>query len=167
MCNKVFSDIIMEVYSKLSEVDKQIEKRIKRLAFDSFKNSNDLEGYIKTMLDLIEEKDEINYLYSLITKVYNRLDGDLKMVFDNKYFNKRSIDLVKFSTRTYYRKQNKAIDYFCELLSFIGLTKENFFKNYLHLRCVKNATEKVSKKERDKIYQIFVNDNKTLEKVVA
>ncbi len=148
MENIKYEEVLMQLYPRLNGILEQLQKKITRLAvrsFSSFKNADDC---AEKILKVVETKKKIDELYYFMTQVIKRLTEEEKAIFNYRYFDYRSIDGFCYGSRNYYRKQNKAFIRLRELLGYIGLTKDAFFKNYADLPCVKVMIENLSSKKK-------------------
>ncbi len=152
-----YEEVLMQLYPRLLSVSEQLEKKITRLAIKSFSSFKNADDCAEKILKVVETKKKIDDLYYIINNVIKRLDDEEKAIFNYRYFNYRSIEGFCYGSRSYYRKQNKAFKRLRELFGYIGLTEDEFNKNYKDLPCVKVIIENLSPKKK-KISSVYAKE---------
>ncbi|MBQ2717211.1 MAG: hypothetical protein IJF75_01255 [Clostridia bacterium] len=157
MNNVKYEDVLMQLYPRLTVVSEQLQQKIMRLAIRSFSSFKTADNCADKILKVVESKKKIDELHYLLTQVIKRLSEEEKAIFNYRYYNYRSIDGFDYCSRSYYRKQNNAFSRLRELLNFIGLTEDSFYKNYANIPCVKVIIENHSAKKK-KLSLSYVKD---------
>ncbi len=158
--------IILTMYPKILGEISLIERKIFKKCVYSHSSRESTMKLCDDVLSMIEQKNKLLKLKDLVDRVLACLDKHEYELVAYKFFDIRPIGEFSYSMRSYYRKQNEALNRFSFLLDCIGLTRDvidseysklDLFKTYkLKFERSKKIYSPLSKFERPK----FINNNK-------
>lgn len=135
-----YAKVILTAYPYIADavsiIDKQIEKRCS-LSFYSLKPCF---VYAAKIIDLIENKRRLILLNEKVTLALNRLSDEQRHLIGYKYFKNRPIDGFDYKSRTYFRKQNRALTKFSEYLCMAGISEDIFLSDYANIPYLKSIS---------------------------
>ncbi len=142
--------ILLMTYPKIIGEISLTEEKIYKTCIYSHTSLMPTTLVCEKVLDLIEEKKKLIKLKDLLDRVLACLDKEEYTLIAYKFFNIQPIGEFNYSARSYYRKQNKALERFNFLLNCIGLNDNEIEKNYSNLNLFKRCKQKLC--ESKKIY---------------
>lgn len=138
-----YEKTILSCYNALPSYIEQIENVIKSRARNSFRNFSPAYEQAEKILQLIEVRNDLFELMSLTEEAVKKLGEYDAMLIKYKYF--AILPEIEFdhTSRSYFRRQNKALERFKINLSSVGVTEEWFEQKFLKLAFIKQTHKKV------------------------
>lgn len=142
---------MLTAYMLIDNLVKQIENLIQSRARNSFFNFSSTFEQAEKILKLTEIRLDLIALKEITKNALDSLSEEDRVLIFYKYFkiNPKDKDF-DLTSRNYFRKQNKAIIKFEEILKRDGYTDEWFEKNYLKIAFIAGIYKKIIKDDGKK-----------------
>ena len=87
--------------------------------------------FSQDLLDMLADCEKLIVLKNKLDVMFSRFSQEEKALLKFKYQGIRPKESFGYSLRTYFRKQNRLLDKVKRYLSYLGIDKETFDKDYL------------------------------------
>ena len=148
--NILFTKAILYSYSNLSEVCDQIDELVTKRALASMMDSSPAIEQYERIINFTEQKKVIIGLHIIVTDLLKKFQKDELDLLDYKYFRKRDKKYYKdfdYSSRSYFRRQNKVVSKFGNLLEKLGIDDDYFLTKCLPINFFKELLIRVKERE--------------------
>lgn len=148
--NALYVKSILYAYPNLDKITEQIDSMVERKAIASMDDYSPCEEQCEAILRLTEEKDYLNKLKFICRNIFRRLPRAELICLDYKYFKQKPKDFYKdkrMSGRSYYRRQERIIEYLSERFDKWGISDEWFERNLLCNDFIKELYRRLKDKE--------------------
>ena len=140
---KFVGKTILSCYNSIDKIIVQIENVIRKKASNSVFDFSSTEKQAEKILQLVEIRKDLFELKIICEKAFSKLSEFDKTLIRYKYFkilpDDENFDL---KSRTYFRKQIKALDSFNKILISLGYDEYWFNKKYLKIAYIASAYQK-------------------------
>ena len=135
---KSYVQALLYVYPKLKTIERDLETHIRNKALLSYRFSGSADELCERLIGDIEEKKRVEDLERVLESIIGGLTTEERFLLEFKYFG-RQRRLSEYwdelgkrfgSERQYYRRQERLLNKLCSIFERLGLTEENFQKNY-------------------------------------
>ena len=149
--NIYYAKTILYAYPVIDDIIEQIDELVEKKAFSSM---SDYSPAINQCNKIVEYSVQKGYLYILregvfdIIKDFSAVELDL---LDYKYFKKKPKEYYAdfdYLSRQYFRRQNRVVIKFANLLQKKGFTDEKFEKEYIPIQFFKELLKRVTEYEK-------------------
>ena len=140
-----YQKTLLYACKSIKESIRECDKIIEYSAYNSKYSSESCLLIANRILEIIEEKNKLIELKNVLRKIIKNFTSEEKKLFAYKYLGVKQT--FEFSTRQYFRNQDKLVKNFACTLRFFGLTEEVFKKEYLHIPYIKSLYNVVKGKE--------------------
>ncbi|MBO4962857.1 MAG: hypothetical protein J6C97_03675 [Clostridia bacterium] len=129
----------------IKESIRECEKIIEFSAYNSKYSSESCLLIANRILEIVEEKTKLIKLKNLLGNIIKNFTPEEKKLFAYKYLGVKKT--FEFSTRQYFRNQDKLLKNFASTLRVFGLTEEVFKREYLPIPYIKSIYSVVKSKD--------------------
>lgn len=135
---EIFGKTLLHAYRHIEKITDAYDKVVKKIALNSIysniSGANNTLTITNKMIDLLDKKEKYLNLKVICEEGIFRLNDEDKKILCLLYFEgvnyKVCSNLLKISTRTFFRKKQTAIANFCFQLEKMGYDLNYFIKNY-------------------------------------
>ena len=155
---KKYVKIILYTYPLLKRVEKDYEEHIANKALLSYDGRWTAEQTAEYLAKEIIEMHRLEWLKEKVKCVLKALTEEEKVLLEIKYFgNKRKLksllkkeipSAVKWTERSYFRRQKRLEERLGALFTGVGLTEEKFLRELASLDIVGKVARAVERKEQ-------------------
>lgn len=134
--NAIYSKTVLYGYNSIDKLIKQTEDLMLKRALASMHDFSPADKQAKRLYSYILTKDLLLRLKKACKIVFKKMDDEQLNLLDYKYLKKKTKEYyADFDTtsRRYFRRQNKLVDFFGDKLEKLGLTDSRFEKTYLKI----------------------------------
>ncbi len=155
--NKTFAKTILVVYGSLAKTVSQIDRLVYRRALATHSSSGcgfcNTEKQIEDIVALINKKNKLINLKLLADEVFACLDKETRDLLYDKYIarlNRQTMaKKLNVSTRTYYRKLDRAETSFAKECLLRGVDDKTFKQDYFDQNWLKTVYAKLEENNPD------------------
>ena len=129
--NIYYAKVALYAYPNLEKILEQIDEIVERKALSSMYDFTPCEHQSEKILRFTHQKDILIEMKLVLDKILKKFTDNELDLFDYKYFRIKDKEYYKdfdFSSRVYFRNQNKAVKKFAKYLEESGYD-EKFFEN--------------------------------------
>ena len=152
-----YQKTLLYACKNIKESIRECDKLIEYSAYSSKFSSASCQKISHRILELIQEKTKLKKLKDLLYNIVKNFTKEEKKLFAYKYLGKK-LTFNEFSTRQYFRNQEKLLKNFSSTLRFFDLTEEVFIKEYLSIPYI-NYLYNVVRFKDEKQAKIIKNRN--------
>ncbi len=162
--NIYYAKTVLYGYSCIEKLCEQIDELAYKKALSSISDISPAFSQCEKIVDLTNQKIlliNLKLTCDKILKIFNEYDYNC---LDYKYFHIKNREYFKnfdFSSRKYFRRQNKIAKIFSDKLEKNGFTDKVFEKDYLEIKFIKELLKRVIEHEKN-CYKNKPKKNKTI-----
>lgn len=143
-----YQKTLLYACKNIKESIRECEKLIEYSAYSSKFSSASCQKISHRILELIEEKTKLKKLKDFLYNIVKNFTKEEKKLFVYKYLGKKRT-FNEFSTRQYFRNQDRLLKNFSSTLRFYGLTEEVFVREYLSIPYINSVYNVVRYKDEN------------------
>lgn len=141
-----YAEVILRAYPHLEKIAGEIREGLIKFACKTFAMKGGALKQAEELIDKIYEMRRLENLKWICDKVLERMSAEEIELFKYKYFGNRAIDGFDYTSRSYFRKQNRALKHFHQLLGYVGLDEKRFYSDYGDVHVIKSTKAKIKEK---------------------
>ncbi len=152
--NVVYAKTLLYAYTYLDDMVKRIDELVVKKAFLSGQNYVAAKFQYEEIINLTYEKDIIHVVKIACDKALGKFSDEEMKYFRYKYFknmDKKERATFDFTSRTYFRRQNKLTGEFSERLERFGLDDKFFMEECLSVDFFKHTYSLAKEQERKSV----------------
>ncbi len=141
----LYAKVLLYVYPHLDALIESMDEHILKKALNSFKDYSPAISQAEKVIDFMMQKQVFLNLKGILDGALQKFSSEDLIYFEYKYFKRKKPEFFvgfDFASRAYFRKQNKLIERFCELLNRAGLTKEWYDENCADINFIREVSKK-------------------------
>ena len=160
-----FEKVLLYSFPHLKNIIGDMDKLVCQKAYSSFSNNVSCLDLSEKIIKIIDRKDRLIDLKMKLDEIFKGFTQEEMLLLEQKYF-KRKIYIkkltekisIKYSLRTYFRKQNRLLEKLSKSLRNTGMSESWFLDKYgdidwfncLYTRLKNDEKNKTSKNQNDK-----------------
>ncbi len=128
---QIYVKTLLYAYPNIPKIIKRIDELVTKKAISSMTIYTDCREQCENIIKLTVQKAILFEIGFYMEKILSRLVKEEKQLIKYKYFkvkNKKDL-IVDFTSRNYYRKQEKLFNHICNCFEWLNLTDDWFIKN--------------------------------------
>lgn len=151
-----YEKTILYCYGKIQEYIEESERMIRYKALTSYSVKESTMYQIEKIIDLIYAKNRLAELKEKLDGIFAKFSKDERECIDYKYYRIKPREDFDYTSRNYFRKQQRIIKKIGNLLAKKKMDEKWFCDNYLDIYFLRNIYERQKRKaEREEIYLKF------------
>jgi hypothetical protein len=132
-----FEKVLLYSYPHLTNIIGDMDKLVCQKAYCSFSNNVSCLDLSEKIIRIIDKKDRLIDLKLKLDEIFKNFSVEEMLLLEQKFFKRKAVlkkliekFTIKYSLRTYFRKQNRLLEKFSKSLNKNGMNEKWFLDKY-------------------------------------